>query len=117
MRSRSTGLLGSGHGHQACYDSGGHLNSPNGTMEALAACGTADFEFSRDAFGSSHVSEDVWPFVHAAQLDGNPVEGEGGLGPARLSDTLIRIGDNLEDYFDRRPPHTDDMVESGVCIE
>ena len=118
MRSRSTGLMGSGHGHQVCYDDDGNLITPDGTEEALAACGTADYEFARDILGNStHVSEDVWPFIRAAQLDGNPIEGQGTLGPSQLSDPLIRLGDNLQDYFDRRPPHTDDTVESGSCIE
>lgn len=115
MRSRETP---GGHGHQACYTSGGALIVPDGTEEALASCGTADFEHVSDIWGgSTHASEDAEPFIRAAQLDGNPVEGEGWGDCERLTHPLIRVGTNLQAYFVRRPPHTGTSVPAGQCCD
>ena len=98
-----------GHGHQACYVDGDLVEDDgNGdqTEERLASSGTADFEHPSDfVFPPTHFSEDVQPFIRAAQLDGNPVD-----GAFNLNHPLIRLGSNLQSYYDRRPPHTGNQV-------
>ncbi len=89
-----------GHGHQATYSTTGIL-IPSGI-----SAGTADFEWHLDIIGQDHVSEDVLPFVWAAQLDGNPVEYAG----LNMTYALIRKSSSLDQYFARRPPHTGNQI-------
>lgn len=104
------------HGHQACYDANGDL-IVGGSLEALASSGTADFAYWANVIPPYHVLVDVRPYIRAAQLDGNPVEGEpNALTPTSLSQPLIRIGPQLRNYFQRRPAHTVDQVEHDECI-
>lgn len=113
IRSRETT---GGHGHQACYDDDGDLivATANSEPEIIAAAGTADHNSPPSV---DHTTEDVWPFIRAAQLDGNPVESAGWILPTSLSDPLIRVGTNLRGYYRRRPPHTGDQIDAGSCIE
>lgn len=111
-----------GHGHQACYDKKGKLiqATPGSVPHLIAAAGTADKEAP---ISLAHANADVWPFVRAAQLDGNPVEAKGRLNlPEKLTDLLIRVGDNgnLRKYYKRRPPlctKDEDTVQLDECIE
>lgn len=110
-------------GHQACYDDDGQLIEAPATpwqdddMETLAACGTADrVSPESQLFPTGHRDQDVRPFIRAAQLDGNPVEAEGLFGPTSLSHVLIRVGNNLENYIERRPPCTDETAQPNNCI-
>jgi len=107
MRSKK---ISGGHGHQACYDGDGNLIHATITSPPakLAAAGTVD----NSAPGFGHPDEDVWPFIEAAQLDGNPIENTNSL-PSNISAPLIYVGENLIEYFKRRPPHTGDQVEPG----
>lgn len=107
MRSAKTA---GGHGHQVCYDANGNLIEDDGTgdqkKERRASCGTADARhWSYVLFPPTHFTEDVQPFIRAAQLDGNPVDGF-----SSLNNPLIRWGENLQDYLNRRPPHTGNKV-------
>jgi hypothetical protein len=99
-----------GHGHQTCYDAEGNLIEDDGegnqVEERRASCGTADAQHWSDAiWPPTHFSDDVQPFIRAAQLDGNPVD-----GALALNNPLIRWGPNLQAYLDRRPPHTANKV-------
>jgi hypothetical protein len=69
MRSKPTS---GGHGHQAMYNIGGQL------ITAPIAAGTADMYAPFDSLGTpssakNHRDQDVYPFIRALQLDGNPV--------------------------------------------
>ncbi len=99
-----------GHGHQTCYDAAGNLIEDDGVGDQIeerrASCGTADAHHWTDMiFLPTHFSDDVQPFIRAAQLDGNPVD-----GVAALNNPLIRWGANLQTYLSRRPPHTANKV-------
>ncbi len=115
MRSQKTA---SGHGHQACYDSIGNLITGGDSLADLASAGTADLAVPVTTPGSTlfdHVDYDVWPFIHAAQLDGNPIYG-GTAAPTSLNHTLIRIGPNLQKYYQFRPPLTSGSQAPG-CLD
>ena len=93
-----------GHGHQACYDTNGVL------IVSGVSAGSADFSapWSWSNWSTAHIANDVKPFVWAFQLNGNPVmQTNKGLN---TSNPLIIEGSYLEDYFDRRPPHTDEQI-------
>jgi hypothetical protein len=99
-----------GHGHQTCYDEDGNLieddEGGNQVEERRASCGTADAQHWSDVvWPPTHFTDDVQPFIRAAQLDGNPVDGFGAL-----NNPLIRWGANLQAYLNRRPPHTANQV-------
>lgn len=81
----------------------------------MASAGTADFGHYSNVLAPRHVQADVRPFIRAAQLDGNPVEG--GLIPANLSHPLIRIGYHLQQYYARRPVHTAHTVVHDACCD
>jgi hypothetical protein len=96
-----------GHGHQACYYANGDLieANSNSAPELIAAAGTAD----RGAPGEGlHMERDVWPFIRAAQLDGNPVERDFW---GRLTHHLIIVGENVKAYYKRRPPLTNNPAD------
>ena len=121
MRSRRTL---NGYGHQATYDSNGNL------IEAGISAGTADrgWYLNFAIGGPIHLELDVKPFIWAAQLDANPVEGFDwidGLTNYRLTwsnldDDLMHVGDNLQSYLQYRPAHAgpaDGQVDEGNCID
>ncbi|MCL1919606.1 MAG: hypothetical protein FWG50_00785 [Kiritimatiellaeota bacterium] len=94
-----------GHGHQAMYDTNGLL------IETTIAAGTADF-VSPDGPNSArrHRNFDVYPYIRALQLDGNPVRSVSaaiGLGvvdaPTNLDRPCIYQGDYTDSYIERRP--------------
>jgi hypothetical protein len=112
MRSHA---IDGGFGHQATYDADGDLIEAtiNSDPETLAAAGTADLVSPNNALNAiGHANEDVWPFIRAAQLDGNPIQSNGAI-PSNITNYIIIIGENLMDYFRRRPPHTGNQVEPG----
>ncbi|MGI6391111.1 MAG: binary toxin-like calcium binding domain-containing protein [Kiritimatiellia bacterium] len=97
MRSKPTS---GGHGHQAMYNIGGQL------ITAPIAAGTADLYAPFDSRGipssaKSHRDQDVYPFIRALQLDGNPVL------PTDINRNLNRPciyrGPNTDKYVERRP--------------
>ena len=97
MRSKPTS---GGHGHQAMYNIGGQL------ITAPIAAGTADLYAPFDSLGipssaKSHRDQDVYPFIRALQLDGNPVL------PTDINRNLNRPciyrGPNTDKYVERRP--------------
>ena len=97
MRSKPTS---GGHGHQAMYNIGGQL------ITAPIAAGTADLYAPFDSLGipssaKKHRKEDVYPFIRALQLDGNPVL------PRDINRNLNRpciyMGSNTDKYVKRRP--------------
>ncbi|MBC8206880.1 MAG: right-handed parallel beta-helix repeat-containing protein [Kiritimatiellales bacterium] len=109
------------HGHQACYNGSGVLIRPaGGNLEVLASSGTADFGHPSNRVAPLHLTTDVRPFLRAAQLDGNPVEGLGLLGsliPENMSHPLVRIGPHLQDYYARRPAHATNTVAHNACCD
>ena len=106
MRSKPTS---GGHGHQAMYNIGGQL------ITAPIAAGTADLYAPFDSRGipssaKSHRDQDVYPFIRALQLEGNPVHkisSAVGLGmvdvPTNLNRPCIYKGDKTDKYIERRP--------------
>ena len=96
------------HGHQATYDETGTL-----ILNPIAA-GTADFQTPYNAIGlpngTKHRDQDVYPFIRALQLEGNPVHkisSAVGLGivdvPTNLNRPCIYKGDKTDKYIERRP--------------
>jgi hypothetical protein len=97
MRSEETP---NGHGHQACYTGG----AGGGTLiTSGVAAGSADSHHYSDIFTPSHRTEDVLPFVLAAQLDGNPVW-VNDLFPMNLNRPMMYEGNHLQQYMQVRPP-------------
>ena len=93
-----------GAGNQATYDTNGAL-----ITESIAA-GTADIFAPYDAtdnprIGLSHMTQDVYPFIRALQLDGNPVRPKIKEFPTDLNRPCIFKGVNVESYISRRPIH------------
>jgi hypothetical protein len=103
---RSNPIAG-GHGHQATYDANGAL------IEYPIAAGTADIFAPYDAEGNprkntTHRNQDVYPFIRALQLDGNPVHRVGDIlwvidAPANLDRPCLYKGTNTGKYVDKRP--------------
>lgn len=103
---------GEGHGHQAWYDADGNL------IETTIAAGRAK-KFSRGVSDNNtfeshgyHNTEDIYPFVRAAQLDGNPVHPDGvildmGIDAIEMIHNFTRpciyMGGNIDLYMDKRP--------------
>jgi hypothetical protein len=107
-------VLSEGHGHQATYTPSGEL-----IREGMGA-GTADFVSPGILTFPGHVSEDVEPFVWAAQLDGNPVESIVEVLSLRidLTEPLMHRGDKLDDYLIYRPtfnPSNKSELGEGNC--
>ncbi len=105
-----------GHGHQTCYNTHGDL-----IVNGLSA-GTADFGHHSIPFGAfGHITQDVLPFIWAAQLDGNPVQGTPGstIAPDNLSHPIIHQGhpgSKLDTYLVFRPIYADNTVKEGNCV-
>jgi len=92
-----------GHGHQACYDANGIL------IRSGVAAGTADFVSTVNSAGlivpsEGHRNEDVWPFIRAAQLDGNPCLPNRVWAPTNFKRPMIYQGPCLDMYLQVRPP-------------
>ena len=100
------------HGHQACYATDGNVITGAGSLASLASSGTADFGYVYNLYPPIHINADVRPFIRAAQLDGNPVE-----GLANLNNPLIRIGPCLQSYYTWRPAHAETTRMPGQCID
>ena len=83
-----------GHGNQACYDEHGRL-----ITDGISG-GTADFVPGFWYHVGGHVPKDVYPFLNAVHLDGNP-------GDSTLMNDVTRPclhqGENLEAYLFCRP--------------
>jgi len=99
-----------GHGHQACYTGAG------GLITSGVAAGTADSHHKSDIITPSHRTEDVLPFVRAAQLDGNPVW-VNDLLPFDLNRPMIYEGSHLQQYLQLRPPipNSKPLLTPGMC--
>ncbi|HPL26358.1 MAG TPA: hypothetical protein PLV44_12100, partial [Myxococcota bacterium] len=98
MRSRPSGK----HGHQAMYDDQGQL------ITAPIAAGTADLYAPYDSRGipssaRNHREQDVYPFIRALQLDGNPVHPSNKTAPTNLTRPCIYMGLNTDKYIEKRP--------------
>lgn len=92
-----------GHGHQACYDANGIL------IRSGVSAGTADFVSTVNSWGwtvpsPGHREHDVWPFIRALQLDGNPCLPNHVDVPTNLKRPMIFQGPHLEAYLLLRPP-------------
>jgi len=90
------------HGHQAMYDDQGQL------ITAPIAAGTADLYAPFDSLGipssaKKHRKEDVYPFIRALQLDGNPVHPNNKKVPTNLTRPCIYMGLNTDKYIKKRP--------------
>ena len=92
----------SGHGHQATYDARGEL------ITSTIAAGTADY-VSPEKDAIKHRNEDVYPYIHALHLDGNPGLPDNGFGilttmaPLNISHPCIYQGTFLNQYLQLRP--------------
>jgi hypothetical protein len=79
-----------GYGHQVCFDKNG------GLILSSVSAGTAD---KSPPVSISHVTKDVYPYIRALQLDGNPCD--------RILDTLtvpmLYEGYHLKRYMKCRP--------------
>ena len=104
MRSKP---VSGGHGHQATYDTGGAL-----IMDGTIAAGTADFVSPESLLNGStkrHRNEDVYPYVQALHMDGNPGSPDNMSGlltdavPSRLTLPCIYQGSNIGSYMTLRP--------------
>ena len=98
--------INGGHGHQATYDGNGQL------ITSTIAAGTADFAAPESVIEGTvqmHRNEDVYPYIRALHLDGNPGLPDNGAGwmtktiPCRLSLPCIYQGRNVNDYISLRP--------------
>lgn len=97
-----------GHGHQACYDANGIL------IRSGVSAGTADFvsPYVKVLWGAittlnpstEHREQDVYPFIRALQLDGNPCLPQTRLVPKTLDRPMIYQGPHLNAYLQCRPP-------------
>ena len=98
------------HGHQARYYSNGNLVSGG------LAGGTADRgHYTVLIGGNSHRIQDVLPFIHAAQLDANPVKGTTTF--ANLTHPLMYKGSNLNKYLQYRLPLTSPSNSANTCLD
>lgn len=91
------------HGNQATYDENGNL------IRATIAAGTADHfgpynEDGRLKRSFRHRNEDVWPYIRALQLDGNPVRIPRFVGvPSRITRPCLVQGLHTTTYLMLRP--------------
>ena len=91
------------HGNQATYDAAGNL------IRTTIAAGTADHfgpygEDGKAKWSTRHRNEDVWPYIQALQLDGNPVRIPRLVGiPSRITRPCLLQGPHTETYLQLRP--------------
>ena len=104
---RSLPVTGS-HGHQAMYDAKGIL------ITSTVAAGTADFVapylkipltggITMPRLSTGHLRYDVYPFIRALQLDGNPCWPNSTATPTTLRRPMLYQGDYLNQYIQCRP--------------
>ena len=94
-------IVDGGHGHQVFYDEYAVI------IESGVSGGSADF-VAPSFIETGHRDEDVWPFIWAAQLDGNPVEGYPSYNlPTNLSLPIMHEGYYISRYLLRRPTLVD----------
>ena len=105
MRTRALGN-GNTQGHQATYDSAGSI------IASGLGAGTADRVSPNVSLGE-HGKKDVEPFIWAAQLDANPVEGV--LFNAGLNHQLMHRGENLNKYLELRPIQATPSLAPDTC--
>ena len=91
-----------GHGHQACYDKNGIL------IRGGVSAGSADYVSTVNSAGwpilsIGHRDQDVWPFIRALQLDGNPCEPNSVDVPTDLKRPMMFQGPHLDMYMKVRP--------------
>ena len=103
-----------GSGHQTCYRANGEL------ITTGVSAGSADrvspvYTDTR----LLHRNLDVWPFIWAAQLDGNPVEATAVLVPVYLNRPMMHQGPRIGQYLNlRRPiPNAKPLLAPGECGE
>ena len=99
-------------GHQATYDRSGRL------ITSGLGAGTADLWTPRTGQYRMHGDEDVKPFIWAAQLDGNPVEGTTILFfdvPVNLTHPLMHRGAKLDQYLGLRPIKASQTLAPNDC--
>ena len=99
MRSRQ---VAGDRGHQACYDARGFL-----ITQGIAA-GSADFVSTVNSWGYTvispgHRKHDVYPFIRALQLDGNPCLPNFVDAPTNLKRPCLYQGAYLKQYLECRP--------------
>ena len=89
------------HGHQAMYDAQGNL------ITSTIAAGTADRERPILFWGipnwTNHREADVYPFIRALQLDGNPVSANDQFEQTNLNRPCIHQGTHTDKYIECRP--------------
>lgn len=95
MRSKKTN---GGHANQACYKSDGQLEL-SGVNAGTADYRSTDYGF----FAIPHRNADVYPFIRALQLDGNPVRPTSITVPTDLDHPLMFQGGYIEQYLFCRP--------------
>jgi len=128
MRARKVGNplpLVDGPGHQACYSKNGNIILPSESDHISS--GSADRAVPVTLGGSAdgHVQMDVLPFIWAAQLDGNPVQGTAGGGVGELfpppninlTEPIMSEAVELLNYGTLRPAVANGktMLNPGTC--
>ena len=111
MRTEALEGEGQTQGNQATYDSSGKL------ITTGLGAGTAD-RVSPSTDRSDHRDVDVKPFIWAAQLDGNPVEGTTVVFldiPENLTHPLMYHGEKLDEYLERRPIKASNPLDPDTC--
>ena len=88
-------------GNQACYDSNGVI------ITNTIAAGTADRYAPYNSWGipmsaRSHRNEDVYPFLRAIQIDGNPCAPDIYFTPTNLDRPCLYQGEYLNKYLECR---------------
>ena len=110
MRTKALGN-GQTQGHQATYDSSGSI------IASGLGAGTAD-RVSPNVDRTDHREQDVKPFIWAAQLDANPVEGTMPLFldiPFDLTHPLMHRGGKLDKYLELRPIQATPSLKPDTC--
>ena len=90
------------HGHQSTYDGNGIL------ITNPIAAGSADLFAPYNALGMpyldrDHRDNDVYPFIRAMQLDGNPVLPRSVFKPTNFNRPCLYIGEKTDQYISKRP--------------
>ena len=106
MRSES---VAGGHGHQAVYSNTGTL------ITAGPSSGSADRTTPGLLSATTHFTNDVLPYVWAAQMDGNPVQAK--FIPTDMNAPMMHFGVYLNRYLQCRPPVPNDkpFLQPGAC--
>lgn len=80
---------------------GSLIESPiaSGTADRFAPYNSIDWPYP----DTDHREQDVYPFIRALQLDGNPVRPNNKIAPTNLNRPCIYKGGNTDKYIARRP--------------